>query len=40
MVIQQVDIVVTYVTHNFGGAWKFKEMAMKQKKIVAELRSY
>lgn len=25
--IQQSDIVVTYVTHNFGGAWRFKELA-------------
>ena len=35
--IQQSDIVVTYVTHNFGGAAQFKEMAVKQKKIVVEL---
>ena len=38
--IQQSGIVVTYVTHNFGGAAQFKEIAMKQKKIVVELSSY
>ena len=32
--IQQADIVVTYVTHNFGGAARFKEMAERQKKYV------
>lgn len=35
--IQQSDIVVTYVTHNFGGAWQFKTMAERQGKIVIEL---
>lgn len=30
--IQQSDIVVTYVTHNFGGAAQFKEIAERQKK--------
>ena len=35
--IQQSDIVVTYVTHNFGGAAQFKEMAVKQKKKVLEI---
>ena len=35
--IQQSDIVVTYVTHNFGGAAQFKEMAEKQGKTVIEL---
>ena len=35
--IQQSDIVVTYVTHSFGGAAQFKELAMKKKKIVVEL---
>ena len=38
--IEQSDIVVTYVTRNFGGAAQFKEIAMKQKKIVVELSSY
>ena len=38
--IQQSDIVVTYVTRNFGGAAQFKEMAEKQKKNVVELSSY
>ena len=31
------DIVVTYVTRNFGGAWEFKLMAVKNKKKVFEL---
>ena len=35
--IQQSDVVVTYVTHNFGGAAQFKEMAEKQGKTVIEL---
>ena len=35
--IQQSDIVVTYVTHSFGGAAQFKEMAVRQGKIVIEL---
>lgn len=35
--IQQSDIVVTYVTHNFGGAWQFKEIAIKHSKKVIEL---
>lgn len=35
--IQQSDIVVTYVTHNFGGAAQFKETAQRQGKTVIEL---
>ncbi|MBQ8765179.1 MAG: hypothetical protein IJZ16_00060 [Clostridia bacterium] len=35
--IQQSDIVVTYVTHNFGGAAQFKEMANMKKKIVINI---
>ena len=35
--IQQTDVVVTYVTHSFGGAWKFKVLAEKQGKMVIEL---
>ena len=35
--IEQSDIVVTYVTHNFGGAAQFKEMAERQGKTVIEL---
>ena len=27
------DIVVTYVTRNFGGAWKFKQIAEKAQNI-------
>ncbi len=38
--IQQSDIVVTYITHNFGGAAQFKEMAEKQNKNVVELSCY
>ena len=32
--IQQSDIVVTYVTHNFGGAAQFKEMAVRMGKTA------
>ena len=32
--IQQSDIVVTYVTHNFGGAAKFKALAEKLGRII------
>ena len=35
--VEQSDIVVTYVTHSFGGAAQFKEMAEKQGKTVIEL---
>ena len=36
--IQQSDVVVTYVTHNFGGAAQFKEMAVNQGKTVIKLQ--
>ena len=36
-IIRQSDVVVTYVTHSFGGAWQFKEMAQRQGKTVIEL---
>ena len=36
--IQQSDIVVTYVTHNFGGAAQFKQMAERQEKTVIKLQ--
>ena len=35
--IQQSDIVVTYVNHNFGGAAQFKEMAERLNKHVINL---
>ena len=35
--IEQADIVVTYVTHSFGGAAQFKELAERQGKTVIEL---
>ena len=35
--IEQSDIVVTYVTHSFGGAAQFKELAVKQGKTIYEL---
>ena len=31
------DIVVTCVNHNFGGAWEFKQMAIKAEKQIVEL---
>ncbi len=33
------DIVVTYVTRNFGGAWKFKKTAKKQYKTIINLQT-
>jgi len=35
--IKQSDIVISYVTHSFGGAAQFKELAQKQGKTVIEL---
>jgi hypothetical protein len=35
--IQQSDIVVTYVTYTYGGAWQFKALAERQGKMVIEL---
>ena len=35
--VEQSDIVVTYVTHSFGGAWQFKAMAERQGKMIIEL---
>ena len=35
--IHQSDVVVTYVTHNFGGAAQFKEMAKRFGKIIINL---
>ncbi len=35
--IEQSDIVVTYVTYNFGGAAQFKEKAEKIGKIIKKL---
>ncbi len=35
--IEQSDVVVTYVTHGFGGAWQFKALAQRQGKTVIEL---
>ena len=35
--INQSDIVVTYVARSFGGAWQFKLTAEKKRKIIIEL---
>ena len=35
--IQQSDVVVTYVTHNFGGAAQFNKLAEKLNKYVINL---
>ena len=35
--IDQSDVVVTYVTHTYGGAWQFKVIAQRQGKMVIEL---
>ena len=35
--LEQSDVVVTYVTHTYGGAAQFKTMAERQGKTVIEL---
>jgi hypothetical protein len=35
--LKQSDYVVTYITHPWGGAAQFAEMAKKQKKIIVSL---
>lgn len=35
--IKQADIVITYVTRTYGGAWQFKVIAQRQGKTVIEL---
>ncbi|MBO5463616.1 MAG: hypothetical protein J6A49_09940 [Clostridia bacterium] len=35
--IEQSDIVVTYVKRNYGGAYKYKELAKKKGKKVIEV---
>ena len=35
--VEQSDVVVTYVTHSFGGAAQFKVIAQRQGKLVIEL---
>ena len=32
--LNKSDIVATYVTRNFGGAWEFKQMAEKMKRNI------
>ena len=36
-IIKHSDVVVTYVTHDLGGAAKFKALALRKKKTVIEL---
>lgn len=36
-IIQQTDVVVTYVVHTYEGAWQFKAMAEKQRKVAIKL---
>lgn len=38
--IAESDTVITYVTHGFGGAAQFKELAVGQGKWVIELSEY
>ncbi len=37
--IQQSDVVVTYVTHSFGGAAQFKALAEKSEKQIINLQN-
>ena len=38
--LEQSDIVITYVTHTVGGAAKFKELAVKKGKSIIELSDF
>ena len=35
--LEQSDVVVTYVTHSFGGAAQFKEMAVNKAKNILDI---
>ena len=35
--LNKADIVITYVTRNFGGAWEFKQLAESKEKILMQL---
>jgi hypothetical protein len=35
--VEQSDIVITYVARTYGGAWQFKALAERQEKMVIEL---
>ena len=35
--VEQSDIVITYVARTYGGAWQFKVIAQRQGKMVIEL---
>ena len=37
--LNKSDIVVTYVTRNFGGAWEFERIAERYKKSIVRIRS-
>ncbi len=38
--LNKSDIVVTYVTRNFGGAWEFKQIAERARKTLFELTAF
>lgn len=38
--IKQSDYIITYVTHNWGGAADFKNLAEKKGKTIIELSTY
>ena len=35
--LKQSDYVVTYITHTYGGAYRYAEKARRQKKVVINL---
>ena len=37
--LNKSDIVVTYVTRKYGGAWEFEQTAKKMNKIIIETNS-
>mgnify|MGYP003426247351 FL=1 len=38
--LNKSDIVITYVTRNFGGAWEFKQIAERARKTLFELTAF
>ena len=38
--LDKADLVVTYITHNFGGAAKFAKKAQAKNKVVINLTNY
>lgn len=37
--VEQSDYVITYITHGWGGAAQFRDMAMKKGKVVIDIKN-